>query len=54
MIITDRLTKMIKYILIDGITVEDIAKTFYLYIWKDYNLSSSIITDRETQFNNHF
>ena len=32
MIIIDRLTKMIKYILIDGITAEDTAKAFYLYV----------------------
>ena len=32
MIITDRLIKMIKYILMDGITAEDIVKTFYLYV----------------------
>ena len=53
-IITDRLIKMIKYILMDDIIVEDIAKAFYLYIWKDYDLPSSVVTDRETQFNNHF
>ena len=48
MIITDRLTKIIKYILIDGIIAEDIAKAFYLYIWKDYSLLSFIITNRGT------
>ena len=54
MIVTDRLTKMVKYILMDGITAEDTAKAFYLHIWKDYNLLSSIVTDWGTQFNNHF
>ena len=54
MIITDRLTKMVKYILIDGIIAEDIVKAFYLYVWKDHDLLSFIITDRGTQFNNHF
>ena len=32
MIITDRLIKMVKYILMDGITAEDTAKAFYLYV----------------------
>ena len=54
MVVTDRLTKMVKYIPMDGISAEDTAKAFYLYIWKDYGFPISITSDRGTQFENHF
>ena len=54
LIITDRLTKMIKYIPMDEITAEETAKAFYLHVWKDHGLPSSIISNRGTQFESHF
>ena len=54
LVVTDRLTKMVKYIPMDGITAEDTAKAFYLHVWKDHGLPATIVTDRGTQFESHF
>ena len=54
LVITDRLTKMVKYIPMDGITAEDTARAFYLNVWKDHGLPCDFITDRGTQFESHF
>ena len=54
MVIVDRLSKMVKYIFMDGITVKDAAKTFYIHIWKNDGLFSSIIFDRGRTFVSYF
>ena len=54
MVIVDRLSKMVKYIFMDGITVKDAAKTFYIHIWKNHRLFSSIIFDRGRTFVSYF
>ena len=46
LVVTDRLTKKVKYILMNGITAEDTARAFFLYVWKDYGLPTNFITDR--------
>ena len=48
LVVVDRLTKRKVYIPIDSITAEDTALAFYTFVWKDYSLLSSIITDRGT------
>ena len=50
----DRLSKMVKCILIKGITAKDAARVFYIHVWKDHVLPNSIIFDRGRPFVNHF
>ena len=54
MVIINRLSKMVKCILMDGITAKDAAKAFYTHIWKNHGLPSSIISDRGRTFVNYF
>ena len=54
MVIADRLSKMVKCIPMDGITAKDAAKVFYIHIWKNHGLLSSIIFDRGRTFVNYF
>ena len=54
MVIVDRLSKMVKYIFMDGITAKDAAKAFYIYVWKDHGLPSFIISGRGRLFVSHF
>ena len=43
MVIIDKLSKMVKCIFMDGITVKNAAKAFYTHIWKNHGLFSFII-----------
>ena len=54
MVIVDRLSKMVKCILMDGITAKDAAKAFYIHIWKNHGLPNSIIFDRGRTFVSYF
>ena len=54
MVIMDRLSKMVKCIPMDGITAKDAARAFYIHVWKDHGLPSSIISYRGRPFVNHF
>ena len=54
MVIMDRLSKMVKCILMDGITAKDAARAFYIHVWKDHGLPNSIIFDRGRPFVSHF
>ena len=54
MVVVDRLSKMVKCIFIDGITAKDAARAFYIHVWKDHGLPSSIISDRGRPFVSHF
>ena len=54
MVVVDRLSKMVKCILMDGITAKDAAKAFYTHIWKNHGLPSSIISDRGRTFVSYF
>ena len=54
MVIVDRLSKMVKCILMDGITVKDAAKAFYIHIWKNHGLFNFIISDRGRTFVSYF
>ena len=54
MVIIDRLSKTVKYILMDGITAKDAARAFYIHVWKDHGLPSFIIFDRGRPFVSHF
>jgi len=53
-VVVDRLTKQVYTISINNIIAEFIAAAFYQHIWKLYELPSSIISDRKTQFVSHF
>ena len=50
LIVIDRLIKMIKYIFINKIDVIFTTRVFYLWIWKNYDFSTIIISDRDIQF----
>ena len=50
----NRLNKMVKCVLMDGITAKDAAKAFYIHVWKNHGLFSFIISDRGRPFVNHF
>ena len=54
MVIVDRLSKMVKCIIMDGITVKNAAKAFYTHIWKNHGLPNSIISDRGRTFVSYF
>ena len=54
MVMVDRLSKMVKCIPMDGITAKDAARAFYIHVWKDHGLFSSIIFDRGRPFVSHF
>ena len=45
---------MVKCIFLDGITIKDAAKAFYIHIWKNHGLLSSIIFDRGRTFGSYF
>ena len=53
-VIVDRLSKIVKCIFMDGITVKDAAKAFYIHIWKNHGLFSFIISDRGRTFVSYF
>ena len=50
----NRLSKMVKCILMDGITTKNAARAFYIHVWKDHGLPNSIIFDRGRPFVSHF
>ena len=54
MVMVDRLSKMVKCILMDEITAKDAARAFYIHVWKDHGLPNSIISDRKRPFVSHF
>ena len=45
---------MVKCIPMDGITIKDAAKAFYIHIWKNHGLPNFIISDRGRTFVNYF
>ena len=45
---------MVKCIFMDGITAKDAARAFYIHVWKNHGLHSSIISDRGRPFVSHF
>ena len=54
MVIINKLSKMVKYIPIDGITAKDAAKAFYTHIWKNHGLFNFIIFDWGRTFVSYF
>ena len=54
MVIMDRLNKIVKYIFMDGITVKNVARVFYIHVWKNHGLFNFIISNRGRPFVNHF
>ena len=54
LVVVDRLSKQAHYIACKGNTAKDTANMFFHYIFKLHGLPSSIISDRGTQFVNHF
>ena len=54
MVIMVRLNTMFKYIFMDGITIKNGAKAFYIHVWKDHDLFNFIISNRGRPFVNHF
>ena len=45
MVIVDRSSKMVKCILMDWITVKDVARAFYIHVWKDHGLPNFIFSN---------
>jgi len=54
LIVVNRLSKQVHYESMSEITALDTARVFYRAIWKHHELSDSIVSNRETQFVNHF
>ena len=54
MVVIDRLSKMVKCIFMDGIIAKDVAKAFYIHVWKNHGLPNFIISDRGRMFVNYF
>ena len=54
MVVVNRLNKMVKCIFMDGITIKDAAKAFYIHIWKNHGLLNFIISDRGRTFVSYF
>ena len=54
MVMVNRLSKMVKCILINEITAKDAARAFYIHVWKDHGLPNFIISDRGRPFVSHF
>ena len=54
MVIIERLSKMVKCIFMDGITIKNAARAFYIHVWKDHGLFNFIISNRVRPFVNHF
>ena len=54
MVVVNRLSKMVKCILMDEITAKDAARAFYIHVWKNHGLLSFIISDRGRPFVNNF
>ena len=52
-VIMDRLSKIVKFILMDGITANDAAKAFYIHVWKNHGFPNFIIFDRGRPFVNY-
>ena len=54
MVIMDRLSKIVKCIPMDGITIKNAARAFYIHVWKDHSLLNFIISNRRRPFVSHF
>ena len=54
MVIMDRLNKMVKCIFTDGIIIKNIARVFYIHVWKDHGLFNFVISNWGRPFVNHF
>lgn len=54
LVVTDRLTKMVRYIPMDKMDALSTARAFYLWIWKDFGFPLTTISDRGTQFVSDF
>ena len=45
---------MVRCIPMDGITVKNVAKAFYIHVWKNHGLFNFIISNRGRPFVNNF
>ena len=50
----ERLNKIVKCIPMDGMTIKNAAKVFYIHVWKNHGLFNFIISNQERPFVNHF
>lgn len=54
MIVVDRLSKKRRFVALHGLEVEDVVTAFIQHIWSQEGYPLSIVSDRGSQFVNHF